>query len=205
VAESRTNYQLICGSLKAMGVYTDTGLLRSVCTELISTGLALRGGGEISACLTATAAALERTRTGAGNITDPQAAARIVDEVREILHSKAAASTIESGDEAEAVLKQSELSEGAAENLAGYLVEWIRRQALLRFVHATALARPGGKNVLHAFFAFLARAAREILSGAEKIRRQEGEPRVSAQMMLKAIRKNESPLRSRCASVVSTQ
>jgi hypothetical protein len=57
--------------------------------------------------------------------------------------------------------------------------------------------------VLNSFFAFLVHGAHEILTGAEGLRRQEGEQKVTARMMRAAIRENEGPLRSRCASVVS--
>jgi len=189
VAASSASYRLICASLEAMGVYTDAGLMRSVCSQLISRGLTLQRGSEISAYFTGAAAAL--ARVPAGNLMDPEAAARLAEGVEEV-----------SGCGSEG--PEEELAEGAAESLNDYLGEWIRRQALLRFVHADALARPRRENVLHSFFLFLTRAVSEILSDAEKLRRREGQRRITARLMLEAIRQNEGPLRSRCASVVST-
>ena len=85
------------------------------------------------------------------------------------------------------------------------MAEWVRRQALLRYVHTAALACPGRLNVLHPFFAFLAEAACGILTDAEGLRSREGEQRIDARLMREAIGRNEGPLRSRCASVVSTE
>jgi Fe-S-cluster containining protein len=192
VRESSANYRVICGSLKAMGVYADAGLVRSVCAQLIRRGLTFRRGSEISAYFTETVTALERKTTGAGNIMDPEAAVPLLEGVENALGSR----TVHNGG--------IELSDGAAESLADYLREWSRRQVLLRFVHATALARPGKENILCSFFSFLVHAACSILTDAEQLRRREGERHVTAQLMREAIRSNEGPLRSRCASVVST-
>jgi Fe-S-cluster containining protein len=192
VPEARANHRVICGSLKAMGVYADAELIRSVCTDLIERGLASRRVFQVSAYLKGAAAALAESLTGAGNITDPQAAVQIVASVENTFGSRTAET------------KESELSEKAAERLADYLEEWIRRQALLRFVHAAALARPGRLNVLHPFFAFLVDTACSILTDAEGLRSREGEQRITVRLMREAIRKNEGTLRSRCASVVST-
>jgi Fe-S-cluster containining protein len=189
VAGSSANFRLICASLEAMGVYTDAGLMRSVCWQLISRGLTFRRSSEISAYFTGAAAAL--ARVPAGNLMDPEAVARLAEGVEDIPSS---------GSEG----AEEELADGAAERLTDYLGEWIRRQALLRFVHAAALARPRKENVLHSFFLFLTRAVSEILAGAERLRRREGQQKVTARLMLEAIRQNEGPLRSRCASVVST-
>ena len=186
-------YRVICGSLKSMGVYAEAEVIRSVCLKLIERGLASRRVFRISAYFTAAAAVLAETLAGAGNITDPEAADRIVAGVGNTPGSGAAQT------------KESELSEEAAERLAAYLAEWNRRQALLRFVHTAALARPGRLNVLHRFFDFLADAACSILTDAEGSRSRVGEQRITARLMLEAIRKNEGPLRSICASVVSTE
>ena len=191
VNESAASYRVICGSLKAMGVFTETELIRSVCAELIRLGMTSRRDSEILSRFGNAAAALARLLAGSGNITNPEAAARLVGDVEDILGSRPVETT------------GNELSEGAVESLADYLAEWIRRQALLRFVHATALARPRKENVLHSFFAFLVRGASEILASAEGLRKQEGEQKVTARMMREGIRKNEGPLRSSCASVVS--
>jgi len=191
LAESSANYRVICGSLKAMGVYADAELIRALCAELIGRGLASRRCKRILSYLGGALAALSQLLAGKGNITNPEAAARLGEGVEDVLAGKPA--------EAEG----SELSEGAAEKLATYMAEWIRRQALLRFVHAAALARPRRENVLHSFFAFLVQGASEILAGAEGLRRQEAEQRVTARLMLEAIRRNEGPLRRKCASVVS--
>ena len=48
VRTSVANYRVICGSLKAMGVYADAELIRSICTELIRRALTSRRGSEIS-------------------------------------------------------------------------------------------------------------------------------------------------------------
>ena len=167
--------------------------MRSVCFKLIERGLAYRGVFQASAYFTGAAAVLAESLSGAGNITDPKTAVRIL------------SSTGNAPGGMKAQTKESELSEEAAYRLADYLAEWIRRQALLRFVHTTALARPGKLNVLHPFFDFLAEAACSILTDAEGLRSREGEQRITTRLMQKAIRKNEGPLRSRCASVVSTE
>jgi len=186
-------YRVICGSLKAMGVYAEAELMRSVCLKLIERGLASRRVFQVSAYFNGAAAVLAETLAGAGNITDPEAAVRIVAGVGNTPGSSAAQT------------KESELSEEAAGRLAGYLAEWIRRQALLRFVHTAALACPGRLNILHPFFGFLADATCSILTDAEGLRSRAGERRISARLMREAIRKNEGPLRSMCASVVSTE
>jgi Fe-S-cluster containining protein len=208
VRESATNYRVICASLKAMGLYTDTELIRRVCAELVRRASSFRRSIEVSAYFADSAAALAGSLAACGNITDPQAAERILEGMEEMLGRKRAETRgdgrIDSGDAEAEGRKGCELSGGAAESLCDYLEEWIRRQALLRFAHATAMARPGKLNVLHSFFAFLAHAASETLSGAEKLSRREGEPKISARLVMDAIRKTEGPLRSRCASVVST-
>ncbi len=193
VPEASAYYRVICGSLKAMGVYAEAQLMRSVCSQLISRGLAHRRGTEISGYFTGAAEVLARVLAGVGNITDPEAVLRIVASVEDTPGCRAVQT------------EGSELSEEAAGALAGYLAEWIRRQALLRFVHTTALARPGGLNVLHSFFAFLADAACSVLRVAEGLRNREAGRRISARLMRQAIGKNEGPLRSMCASVVSTE
>jgi Fe-S-cluster containining protein len=207
LTESCANYRVICGSLKAMGVYADAALVRSVCAELVRRGLNSRRSSEILAYFEGAAAVLARLLAGAGNIVNPEAAARLIEGVEGNPGGKAAETTGDAGtvpgETDRGFLEESELSEGAAESLADYLAEWIRRQALLRFVHGTALARPRKLNVLNSFFAFLVHGAHEILTGAEGLRRQEGEQKVTARMMRAAIRENEGPLRSRCASVVS--
>jgi Fe-S-cluster containining protein len=207
VTESSANYRVICGSLKAMGVYADAALVRSVCAELVRRGLNSRRSSEILAYFEGAAAVLARLLAGAGNIVNPEAAARLIEGVEGNPGGKAAETTRDAGTVPggtdRGFREESELSEGAAESLADYLAEWIRRQALLRFVHGTALARPRKLNVLNSFFAFLVHGAHEILTGAEGLRRQEGEQKVTARMMRAAIRENEGPLRSRCASVVS--
>jgi Fe-S-cluster containining protein len=207
VTESSANYRVICGSLKAMGVYADAALVRSVCAELVRRGLNSRRSSEILSYFEGAAAVLARLLAGAGNIVNPEAAARLIEGVEGNPGGKAAETTGDAGtvpgETDRGFLEESELSEGAAESLADYLAEWIRRQALLRFVHGTALARPRKLNVLNSFFAFLVHGAHEILTGAEGLRRQEGEQKVTARMMRAAIRENEGPLRSRCASVVS--
>jgi hypothetical protein len=193
VTAASAYHRVICGSLKAMGVYAEAELMRSVCLKLIEHGLASRQVSRISAYFSGAAAVLAETLAGAGNLADPEAAVRIVAGVGNTPGSGAAQT------------EDSELSEEAAEQLAGYLAEWTRRQALLRFVHAAALARPGGLNVLHRFFDFLTDAACSILTDAEGARSREGERRITARSMREAIRKNEGPLRSMCASVVSTE
>jgi Fe-S-cluster containining protein len=193
VRESGANYRVICGSLKAMGVYADAGLIRSVCKELIRRALTSSRGAEISAYLRAAAAALAELPAGAGSIMDPEAAAHIVEGVENTLGSGATQT------------EEGELCHDAAESLGEYLAEWIRRQALLRFVHATALASPGRENVLHSFFAFLVHGACSILTDAQGLSGRAGEQRITARLMQEAIRSNEGPLRSRCASVVSTK
>jgi Fe-S-cluster containining protein len=214
LTESSANYRVICSSLKAMGVYTDAALIRSVCAELIRCGLTSRRSVEILSYLHGAAAALTEVLAESGNITDPEAAIRLVEGVKDILDRSPATNAWDGGTRPgdagrsgaggqDAESGGQELSQGAAAALADYLVEWIRRQALLRFVHATALARPRRENVLRSFFAFLAHGACEILTAAERLRRQEEEQKVTARMMRAAIRENESPLRSRCASVVS--
>ena len=77
VAGSSANYRLICASLEAMGVYTDAGLMRSVCSQLIGRALTFRRSGRISAYLAAAAAAL--AKLPAGNVMDPEAAARLAE------------------------------------------------------------------------------------------------------------------------------
>ena len=193
VSAASAYYRVICGSLRAMGVYAEAELMRSVCLKLVERGLESRRFFQVSAYFSAAPALLAQSLAGAGNITDPQTAGRIAAGV-EITPASGRAQT-----------EASELSEKAAERLAGYLAEWVRRQALLRFVHATALARPVGMNVLHLFFDFLADAAGSILADAEGLRSREGERRITDRSMREAIRRNEGPLRSRCASVVSTE
>jgi Fe-S-cluster containining protein len=195
VMASSANHRIICGSLKAMGVHTDARLIRAVCAELVRRGMTFRRVFRISAYFTAAAAALAEILAGHGNITDPEAAARIVEGVDDRL---------DSGSAETQNLQNSELTDAAADTLADYLAEWSRRQALLRFVHATALARPRKANVLYSFFSFLVHGACQTMSCAEQLRRQEGEQSITARLMREAIRKNEGPLRSRCASVVST-
>jgi hypothetical protein len=191
VIESSDNYRLICSSLSAMGVYADAEIIRSVCAGLIGRGLSRRRDTEILSYFGAAAAALARLLAGTGNINDPQTAGRLVGSVEESLDGKAAETT------------GNELSEDATRSLAEYLSEWILRQALLRFVHATALARPRRENVLHPFFSFLVHGASEILACAGGLKRQEGGQRITQRLMKEAIRRNEGPLRSKCASVVS--
>jgi Fe-S-cluster containining protein len=193
VTAAAAYYRVICDSLKAMGVYAEAELMRSVCSKLIEHGLASRRVNRISAYLSGTVAELAETLNGAGNITDPKAGVQILASVGNTYGSGAARRN------------ERELSEEAAARLAGYLAEWIRRQALLRFVHTGALARPCTVNVLHPFFEFLADAARSVLADAEELRRLEGEQRITARLMQEAIRRNEGPLRSMCASVVSTE
>ena len=186
-------YRVICGSLKAMGVYAEAELMRAVCLKLIEQGLASQRVFQTSAYFSGATEVLAENLAGAGNITDPQVAQQIVASVGNTPGSRTAQT------------EESDLSEEAAEQLAGYLAEWIRRQALLRFVHATALARPGRLNVLHSFFDFLADAACGILTDAEGLSSREGEQRITVGVMREAIQKNEGPLRSMCASVVSTE
>jgi Fe-S-cluster containining protein len=205
--ESSANYRVICGSLKAMGVYADAELIRSVCSELVRRGLTSRRPSHILSYFEGAAAVLARLPAGAGNIVNPEAAARLIEGVEGNPGGRAAETTRDArtaaGETDRGFLEESELSEGAAESLADYLAEWIRRQALLRFVHGTALARPGKENVLNSFFAFLVHVASVTMNSAERSRRQVGEQKVTARMMRAAIRENEGPLRSKCASVVS--
>ncbi|MBN2552741.1 MAG: YkgJ family cysteine cluster protein [Spirochaetales bacterium] len=205
--EASARYRVIRNSLRAMGVYAEPELMRSVCMQLIERGLSFRWVSRVSAYFEEAAGALAGSMAGAGNITDPQAAARIVEGIVEKFGREPAAAAghggNESGDTRREHPQDSELTDGAAERLAGYLAEWIRRQALLRFVHATALARPGWQNVLSACFDFLADAARSILADAASSVSRGGGRSVTARDMLEAIRANEGPLRSSCASVVS--
>jgi Fe-S-cluster containining protein len=191
VEESAANFRLICGSLKAMGVHTDARLIRAVCSELIRRGLEYRRDSEILSYLGGVSAALARLLAGTGNIDDPGAADELVEGVEDLLEAKPEE------------ISGSELSEGGASHLSDYLTEWVHRQALLRFVHAAALARPRRENVLQAFFRFLVHGVSEILAGAGRLRRRDGELRISERVVREAIRCNEGPLRSRCASVVS--
>jgi Fe-S-cluster containining protein len=196
VRESFANYNVICGSLKAMGVYTEAELMRSVCAELIGRALKSRREVGVSAYLTWADAALKEIAAGSGNIPDSGAAAQVVTGITEGVDKMIAPGA--------AGKQESKLTGSAAKNLADYLAEWVRRQALLRFVHSTALARPVRLNVLHPFFNFLVEAARIVLKDADELRSLEGEQRITARLIRKAIRRNEGPLRSRCASVVST-
>jgi Fe-S-cluster containining protein len=192
VKDSSARYRLICGSLQALGVYADARIIRSVCGQLVRSGLRGRRDGEILSALSRAAEALAMLSTERGNITDPAAASRL---------AEGAGERMECGPVDSSGI---EVTEGAAEILSEYLSEWIRRQALLRFVHADALARPGAGNVLHSFFRFLVRGASDILAGAAESGREQGGTAITEQLMREGIRRNEGPLRRRCASVVST-
>jgi Fe-S-cluster containining protein len=190
---STANYRVICSSLRAMGVYTEAELIRFVCSRLVDSALRLRQSRAIAAYLVGAGAALTELMARTGSIADGDAADGLVEEVVRRLSGTPPAG----GGVA--------LSDRAAQSLAGYLQEWTRRQALLRYVHAAALAHPGGANVLHSFFRFLVQAASDILEDSETASRERGERSVSPGVMREAIGNNEGPLRRSCASVVSSQ
>ncbi len=244
VRESSANYSVICGSLKARGVYTDYQLLQSVCAGLIERGLASRQGCEISAFFDGAAAALAVLLADASNILSREARTRLIEGLENHLYRNPAdpikslplafseqeeplrvclddgyiprhlliyksrrffvrdAKTV-LGEIDPGFLEGNELSESAAVSLADYLVEWMSRQALLRFVHTTALARPHRVNVLQSFFEFLVYVVSRVLITAEVLRKHKRQESVTPELMREAIRGNDRLLRSKCASVVS--
>jgi len=244
VRESSANYDVICGSLKARGVFTDVQLMQSVCAEIIERGLSSRRGCEISAFFDGATAALAVLLSDTSNILSREASMRLIEGLENhlyrnpadpaktlplafsekeeplrvclddghiprhlliyknrrffVLGTKTVLGEIDPGS-----LERNELSEGAADSLVDYLVEWMSRQALLRFVHTMALARPHRMNVLQTFFEFLVYVVSRVLITAEVLRKQKRQENVTARVMREAIRGNDGPLRSKCASVVS--
>jgi len=244
VRESSANYDVICGSLKARGVYTDVELVRAVCAGLIQHGLTSRPGCEISAFFNRAAAALAVLLADTSNILSREASTRLIDGLENHLYRNPAdpakSSPITFSEQEEPLrvclddgyvprhllvyqnrrffvrdaktvlgeidpgsLEGNELSESAVDSLADYLVEWMSRQALLRFVHITALARPHRVNVLQSFFEFLVYVVSRVLITAEVLRKHKKQQNVTPRVMQEAIRGNDGPLRRKCASVVS--
>jgi Fe-S-cluster containining protein len=242
--ESSANYDIICGSLKARGVYTDVQLMQSVCAELIERGLTSRQGCEISTFFDGVAAALAVLLADTNNILNQEASKRLIEGLENHLFRNPADSVksfpLAFSEQEEPLrvclddgyiprhllfyknrrffvrdvktmlseidpgsLEGTELSGGAADLLVDYLAEWMSRQALLRFVHTTALAHPYRVNVLLSFFEFLVYVVSRVLITAEVLRKHKRQTILTAQVMREAIRTNDGPLRSRCASVVS--
>jgi hypothetical protein len=86
--ESFANYEVICGSLKARGVYADANLMRSLCTDLIERGLSFKKGREMSVFLDGAAAALAMQLSDTGNLLSPEAGAKVMRELEKRLGEK---------------------------------------------------------------------------------------------------------------------